>query len=80
MCNYSSKQGQYCNRPKKRGWNRNCRRYVPNVGRFDFSRFIVFAKYLNITYVYIHSKIYESRNIKTTYILERREYYICMIS
>ena len=45
-----------------------------NVGRFGFSRFIVFAMHLNITYVQIHNKIYESRKVKTTYILERREY------
>ena len=46
---------------------------IQNVGRFGFSRFIVFAKHLGISYVYIHSKIYESKNIKTTYILERME-------
>ena len=31
--------------------------------------------HLDITYVYVHSKIYESRKVKTTYILEQREYY-----
>ena len=47
-----------------------------NVGRFDFFRFIVFAMHLDITYVYVHSKIYESRKVKTTYILKWRDYYI----
>ena len=32
--------------------------------------------HLDITYVYVHSKIYESKKVKTTYIFERREYYI----
>jgi len=32
--------------------------------------------HLDIAYVYIHSKIYESRKVKTTYILEQREYNI----
>ena len=47
-----------------------------NVGRFGFFRFIVFAMHLDITYVYIHSKIYESKKVITTYILEQREYNI----
>jgi hypothetical protein len=45
-----------------------------NVVRFGFSRFIVFAMHLDITYVQVHIKIYESRKVKMTYILERREY------
>ena len=32
--------------------------------------------HLDITYVYIHNKIYEYRKVKTTYILERREYVV----
>ena len=47
-----------------------------NVGRFGFSRFIMFAMHLNITYVQVHSKIYKSKKVKTTYILERREYFV----
>ena len=34
--------------------------------------------HLDITYVYVYSKIYESRKVKTTYILGRREY--CIIA
>ena len=45
-----------------------------NVGRFGFSRFIVFAMHLNITYVEVYNKIYESKKIKTTYILKWRKY------
>ena len=45
-----------------------------NVGRFGFSKFIVFTIHIDITYVKIHSKIYESKKVKTIYILERREY------
>ena len=45
-----------------------------NVGRFDFSKFIYFAMYLNIYYIYMLSKHYESRKTKMTYILELREY------
>ena len=51
-----------------------------NVGRFDFFRFIYFAMYLDICYIYVHSKHYESRKAKTTYILERMEYIIAMKS
>ena len=50
-----------------------------NVGRFDFSRFIYFAMYLDICYIQMHSKHYESRKAKTTYILKRREYNILPI-
>jgi len=32
--------------------------------------------HLDTTYVYAHCKTYESRRVKTTYILERREYFI----
>jgi len=46
-----------------------------NVGRFDFSIFIYFTMYLDICHIYVHSKYYESKKAKTTYILERKEYY-----
>jgi len=45
-----------------------------NVGRFDFFRFIYFAMYLDIYYISVLSKHYEFRKVKTTNILERREY------
>ena len=32
-----------------------------NVGRFCFSRFIIFAMHLDITYVHVHNKIYDSK-------------------
>ena len=41
------------------------------TSRLGFSRYIVFAMYLNITYVQIHSKQYTSRKTRTTY--ERRD-------
>jgi len=37
---------------------------VSKCSRFGFFRFIVFAMNLDITYVYVHSKIYESRKVK----------------
>ena len=48
---------------------------VPKYRSFClFQIHIVFAMHLDITYVQIYSKIYEFRKVKTTYILEQREY------
>ena len=47
---------------------------VQNVGCFDFSRFIYFVMYLDICYIKVHRKYYESKKAKTIYILKRREY------
>ena len=44
------------------------------VGPFGKSRYISFDMHLDIHYVLIHSKIYISRFVKTTYNLERRKY------
>ena len=46
------------------------------IGRFDFSKFIYFAMYINICYIQVHSKYCKSRKAKIIYILERRELYI----
>ena len=40
-----------------------------NVGHFNFFKFIVFVMHLDIIYIQIHNKIYESRKVKTAYIL-----------
>ena len=45
-----------------------------NICRFDFSKFIYFVMHLDIRYIQMHSKQYESKKTKTTYILEWREY------
>ena len=42
------------------------------VDRFNFSRYI-FTIYLDIVYIYMHSKSYKFRKIKTTYNLEWSE-------
>ena len=44
------------------------------IGRFSFFRNLVFAMHLDICYVYIDSKSYESINVKTSYNLGQREY------
>jgi hypothetical protein len=44
-----------------------------NVGYFCIFRFIVFGIYLHILYVYMHSKSYRPKKVKTNCILERRE-------
>jgi hypothetical protein len=49
---------------------------APIISRLYFSRYIVFAMYLDTTYIEMHSKIYVSRKGKTTYNLELREYVI----
>jgi len=52
--------------------------------RFSFSRYIVFAMYLDIVYIFfernldivyinVHNKKYGSRKVKMTYNLERKE-------
>jgi hypothetical protein len=46
---------------------------VPNYKRFGFSRYIVFSMYLDIVYIYVHSKSYISRKAKTSYNLGRIE-------
>ena len=51
-----------------------------NVGRFDFYRFIYFAMNLDIYYIEMHNKHYESKKTKMTYILERREYHRVTLS
>ena len=44
------------------------------IKRFGIFRFIIFAMYLDITYIQVHSKSYESRKAKTSYNLEWRDY------
>jgi len=41
---------------------------------FGFSRYIAFTTYLDIVYIYIHSKCNVSRKVKMSYNLERMEY------
>jgi hypothetical protein len=43
---------------------------IPIVGCFDKFKYINFAIYLDIAYIYIHSKIYVSRKYKTIYNLK----------
>jgi len=38
-----------------------------NIVHFSFLRFIVFAMYLDTTYVKVYSKSYESRKVKILY-------------
>ena len=45
-----------------------------NLGRFDFSKYIVFVMCLDMTYIEMHSKMNVSRKIKTAYVLKQREY------
>ena len=48
------------------------------VDRFNFSRYI-FTIYLDIVYIYMHSKSYKFRKIKTTYNLEWSEQLISIL-
>jgi hypothetical protein len=41
------------------------------VGCFGKSRYIIFAMYLDIMFISVHSKIYISRFAKITYILKQ---------
>jgi hypothetical protein len=43
------------------------------IRRFDIFRFIAFTFYLDVTFIQIRSKSYESRKAKTSYNLERKE-------
>ena len=43
------------------------------IRRFGFSRYIIFTMYLDIAYIYVHSKYNLSRAVKTSYSLERSE-------
>ena len=48
-----------------------------------FSRYIDFTMYLDIVYIYVHSKYNISRRAKTSYNLERREHdsrHACLVS
>ena len=44
------------------------------VGYFSKSRCIIFMMHLDIVFIQVHSKIYLSRFVKTTYTLKWREY------
>jgi hypothetical protein len=41
----------------------------------SFSIYMVFAMYLDIRYIYVYNKIYESRKAKTTYNSKCMEYF-----
>ena len=49
------------------------------IRRFGSSRFITFTMYLDIIYIYVYSKSYESRKTKTSYNLKQREYMITAV-
>jgi len=44
------------------------------IRRFDFSKYIAFIIYLDIVYIYMHSKYNVFRKAKISYNLEQREY------
>jgi C4-dicarboxylate transporter len=43
------------------------------IKRFGFSRYIAFSMYLDIVYIYVHSKSYVPTKAKTSYNLGRIE-------
>ena len=51
-----------------------------NIGHFSFpNKFIVFVMYLDV-YVQIQSESYEFRKVKTTYILDWKEYIFTVVT